>query len=97
MLNNNEAPPSGEEIFIRKPDPDFLLVVCYHVLPKSYRFRVIRVSSIRSLQRRLLAEKIFMFESPTPTSYWCSVHTFTLSRTISELFKIIYSSFTRVT
>jgi hypothetical protein len=54
-----ETPPSAQNIFIRKPDLDFLLVVCRHILPKSYRFRVIRVSSIRPLQRRPLAEKIF--------------------------------------
>jgi hypothetical protein len=46
MLNDNEAPHRGEHIFIRKPDPDFLLVVCCHVLSKSYHFGVIRVSSI---------------------------------------------------
>jgi hypothetical protein len=50
--------PSGENIFIRKPDPDFLLVVCWPVLPKSYRFRVIHMNSIRPLQRRPLAAKI---------------------------------------
>jgi hypothetical protein len=54
-----QTPPSGENIFIRKPEPDFLLVVRCHVLPKSYRFRVIRVSSIRPLQRRPLAQKMF--------------------------------------
>jgi hypothetical protein len=28
MLNNNEATPSGEKVFIRKPVSDFLSVVC---------------------------------------------------------------------
>jgi hypothetical protein len=68
-LMATEPPPSGENIFIRKPDLDFLLVVCSHILPKSYRFRVIRVNSIWPLQRRPLAKKIILFESPTPTSY----------------------------
>jgi hypothetical protein len=68
-LMATETPPSGENIFIRKPDLDFLLVVCWHILPKSYRFRVIRVNSIWPLQRRPLAEKIILFESPSPTSY----------------------------
>jgi hypothetical protein len=38
-----ETPPSGENIFIRKPDLDFLLVVGSHNLYNSHRFRVIRV------------------------------------------------------
>jgi hypothetical protein len=46
-LSAIEATPSGENIFFRKPDPDFLLVICWHVLPNSYRFRVIRENSIR--------------------------------------------------
>jgi hypothetical protein len=61
--------PNGENIYLRKPVPDFLLMVCGHVSPKSNRFRVIRVNSIRPLQRLPLAEKIFSIESPTPTSY----------------------------
>jgi hypothetical protein len=92
-----EPPPSGENIFIRKSDPDFLLVVCWHVLPKCYRFRVIRVSSIRLLQRRPQRKKIILFESSTPTSYKCSVNTLCLSRIIFELFKIFNSLFTRDT
>lgn len=27
----NEAPPNGENNFIWKPDPNFLLVVCWHL------------------------------------------------------------------
>jgi hypothetical protein len=27
-LTTTDAPTSGEKIFIRKPDPDFLLVFC---------------------------------------------------------------------
>jgi hypothetical protein len=69
MLNNNEATPSGEKVFIRKLDNDFLSVVLWHILYNSHRFRVIRRKSIWWLQRRPLAEKIFSFESQTSTSY----------------------------
>jgi hypothetical protein len=69
MLNDDEAPPSGEKIFIGKPGTDFLSVVFWHVSHISHRFRVIRRKSIWSLQRRPLAEKIFSFESQTSTSY----------------------------
>jgi hypothetical protein len=48
-LATTEAPTNGENIFIRKPDPDFLLVICRHVLPKPYRLRMIRENSIRPL------------------------------------------------
>jgi hypothetical protein len=69
MLNNNEATPSGEKVFIRKPVNDFLSVVLWHISYNSHRFRVIRRKSISSLQKRPLAEKIFSFESQTSTSY----------------------------
>jgi hypothetical protein len=36
-----EAPPSGENIFHRKPDPDFLLAFCRHFASISNLFRVI--------------------------------------------------------
>jgi hypothetical protein len=64
-----ETPPSRENIFIRKPDLDFLLVVRWHILPKSYRFRVIRVNSIWPQHRRPLAENIILLESPSLTCY----------------------------
>jgi hypothetical protein len=69
MLNNNEATPSGEKVFIQKPVNDFLSVVLWHILYNSHRFRVIRRKAIWWLQRRPLAEKIFSFESQTSTSY----------------------------
>jgi hypothetical protein len=58
-----ETPLSGENIFIRKPDLDFLLVVCLHILPKSYRFRVIRDKFDSAITEAPLAEKIFLFEA----------------------------------
>jgi hypothetical protein len=63
MLHNNEATPSGEKVFIRKPVNDFLSVVLEHVSHNSHRLPVIRRKSIRSLQRRPLAEKIISFKS----------------------------------
>lgn len=39
-------PPSGGNDSIQKPDSDFLLVVCWHQLPISYRFLVVLVTSI---------------------------------------------------
>jgi hypothetical protein len=69
MLNNIEATPSGEQVFIRKPVNDFLSVVLWHILYNSHRFRVIRRKAIWWLQRRPLAVKIFSFESQTSTSY----------------------------
>jgi hypothetical protein len=42
-----ETPHSGKNISVRRPDPYFLLVIRWHVLRKSYCFRVIRENSIR--------------------------------------------------
>jgi hypothetical protein len=69
MLNNNEATPSGEKVFIRKPVNDFLSVVLWHILYNSHGFRVIRRKAIWWLQRRPLAVKLFSLESQTSTSY----------------------------
>jgi hypothetical protein len=68
MLNNNEATPSEEKVFIRKPVNDFLSVVLWHISYNSHRFRVIRRKSIWWPQRRTLAQKTLSFESQTSTS-----------------------------
>jgi hypothetical protein len=40
MLSEIEAPPSGENISIRKPDPEILIVFRIHFSQMSHRFRV---------------------------------------------------------
>jgi hypothetical protein len=49
MLSDNEVPPSGENIFLRKRDPNFLLVFCGHFASISNHFRVIQDLFIRYL------------------------------------------------
>lgn len=48
--NRSAAPPSDENNSFRKTDPDFLLAVCWYLLPISYCFRVIHENSFWPLQ-----------------------------------------------
>jgi hypothetical protein len=68
MLNDDEAPTSGERILIGKPDTDFLSVVFWHVSHITHCYRVIHRQPIWLQQRRPVAEKIFSFETQSPTS-----------------------------
>jgi hypothetical protein len=40
-----KAPPSGENIFLRKPDPDFLLVFCWHFVCISWLVQLVLARS----------------------------------------------------
>jgi hypothetical protein len=64
-----DTPPIGENNLNEYPDPDFLFLVCWHLLPFSHYFRGICVWWIQELRIRPLAEKLFSVNSPTPTSY----------------------------
>ena len=80
-------------LIIRKPIHDFLSNFYRHFLSISYRFRDIRLQSFLWFDLDLwpleghLGSKIFsLFESPYMTSYLTSIDTFSLSRTVFEIF-----------
>jgi hypothetical protein len=69
MLNDDEAPPSGQRIFIRKLGTDFLSVVFWYVSHISRLFELLAENLLDRYRDAPLAEKIFSFESQTQTSY----------------------------
>ena len=82
-----------ENIFsFRKPIHDFLSNFYWHLLSISYGFRDIWLQSFQGLtltfdlQRSPEVKKISLFKSPYMTSYLTSIDTFSLSRTVFEIF-----------
>ena len=75
---------------IRKPIYAFLSYFYWHFLSISYRFRDIRLQSFQGLTLTFgghLRSNIFSpFESPYMTSYLTPIDTFSLSRTVFEIF-----------
>jgi hypothetical protein len=63
-----ETPPGGESNFMRENESIFLIVVCLYFPRSSHSFRDNRVKTHLLQQRRPLAKKIFLMNSPTPTS-----------------------------
>lgn len=63
--------PSGKNNFVWKPDPDILLVVCWHYLTNSHHFRVVCVNLVRQLCGRHLAGNLELnfIKSQIPTSF----------------------------
>jgi hypothetical protein len=85
------APYSGENIFIfEKPDLGFLLMVCWRILPKSYRFWVIRVIRFGNYRGAPSGENIFV-QKPDPNLLLAFCWNFTsISNTsISNQFRVI--------
>ena len=89
-LTFERSPEVKNILTIRKPIHDYLFNFYWHFLSISYRFWDIWLQSFQSLTltfRGHLRSKIFSpFESPYMTTYLTSIDTFSLSRTVFEIF-----------